>query len=417
MKIAEFFTTTLGNGQVAGLPITMWVTSIVLFILGFYVTSAVVNIQNLPRSLSSFFAGIKSAMLKRSTREESILDAAPFPIWINDGSGTAYSNKCFRETASQNSDCALSNPQSDTHGRLALTIDDQTQWFCTQQVKAGDDTFNFALPVDELVNTEATLKRFMETLSTTFAHLSSGLAIFNADKTLHLFNPALSQLLGLEPTWLAMRPTIPSFLEKLRENRQLPDQKNFLEWRKSLTDLQSGSGAQSYSDQWFLPDGRVLRVSAQPHSRNAIAFVFEDITAQITIERQRRMETALNQAVLDKMSDAVVVLDPSGTISFANTAFDEDFGLDSTGSLMTPCIDTMAKAFPHSRNSDQFWDRLRMYISRTASSDTWIANLTARDGSPRHVDVSATPDGSTLAIFRKEGRIMHTLPRAHELLA
>ncbi len=88
----------------------------------------------------------------------------------------------------------------------------------------------------EVATSKDTLKRFTETLSTTFAHLSGGLAIFDADKSLFLFNPALSDLLDLDPAWLAKRPSISDFISMLGEKRNLPEKKNFLEWRRLLTD-------------------------------------------------------------------------------------------------------------------------------------------------------------------------------------
>lgn len=120
----------------------------------------------------------------------------------------------------------------------------------------------------DLTASRDTLKRFTETLSTTFAHLSGGLAIFDADKTLYLFNPALSDLLDLDPVWLAKRPSIADFISMLREKRHLPEKKNFLEWRRLLTDLKDTGQQKSYDDEWCCRTGGSF-ASPDSHTQGA----------------------------------------------------------------------------------------------------------------------------------------------------
>lgn len=142
----------------------------------------------------------------------------------------------------------------------------------------------------ELAASKDSLNRFTETLSTTFANMSDGLAIFDADKSLYLFNPALSELLDLDPVWLARRPSISDFISRLREKRHLPEKRNFLAWRRLLTELCDTAQKDVYNEEWFLPDGRVFRVSGQAHPRGAVAFLFEDISESVARDRQRRRE-------------------------------------------------------------------------------------------------------------------------------
>ncbi|MEO0960141.1 MAG: PAS domain-containing protein [Pseudomonadota bacterium] len=56
---------------------------------------------------------------------------------------------------------------------------------------------------------ERTLSRFVQTMTETFAHLTAGLAIFDRNQKLVLFNPAFAQMLQLDPAdsagWRARR--------------------------------------------------------------------------------------------------------------------------------------------------------------------------------------------------------------------
>ncbi len=252
----------------------------------------------------------------------------------------------------------------------------------------------------EVTAAKETLKRFTETLSTTFAHLSGGLAIFDADKSLYLFNPALSDLLDLDPVWLARRPSIADFISMLREKRRLPEKKNFLEWRRLLTDLKDTGQHKSYDDEWILPDGRVFRVTGQPHPRGAVTFLFEDISAQVTIERQHRLEVSLNQSILNGLSDAVAVIDVSGQVKFTNTALSNLFGAEFCETLISCGISKPPENKLMVTDATDFWPKLKTYVAAPKRLASWMQHLATQDGTKILADVSSLPDGSTLVVFK-----------------
>lgn len=64
------------------------------------------------------------------------------------------------------------------------------RWYDVCAVDAGPREITFALNVDTVVKAEIAQRNFVQTLTKTFAHLSIGLAIFNRDRQLALFNPA-----------------------------------------------------------------------------------------------------------------------------------------------------------------------------------------------------------------------------------
>lgn len=370
-----------------------------------------------------FFAGVSFAALAARLRQQppeeiekiqlpevvaklppstDILENAPFPIWSNIGGAINFTNAQYHNVAGldYNPEGIFAYSDNDSSDRHMVNIEGKQRWFTTFEVTIDNEKFTFALPADDLIMAENSLKRLMETLSTTFAHLPVGLVIFDTDKSLAQFNPAISTLLDLDPTWLAMRPSMSAFLEMLRENRHLPEQKNFLEWRRLLTEMNATTRNKRYSDQWNLPNGTTLQVTGQAHAQGAITFLFEDITAQITLERQHHAETALNQAVLDRVSDAIVVINPAGSIAFANASFDRLFGMKSMGSLATPDIDTLATMWPETAD---FWSKLQAFISQPQNRAPWAATLDLLI--EKSVDVFPMPDGSTLVSFADSGTI------------
>ncbi len=257
----------------------------------------------------------------------------------------------------------------------------------------------------EVAASKASLKRFTETLSTTFAHLSGGLAIFDADKSLYLFNPALCDLLDLDPVWLAKRPSIADFISKLREKRHLPEAKNFLEWRRLLTDLKDTGQNKSYDDEWVLPDGRVFRVTGQPHPRGAVAFLFEDISAQVFIERQRRLEVSLNQSILNGLSDAVAVISSSGQVKFTNTALSNMFGVAFCERFVRCGVSEIPESKSLTTWAADFWPKLVTYVAASKRNPRWEQSLVVQDGPKVLANVSALSDGSTLVAFKINTKI------------
>ena len=86
----------------------------------------------------------------------------------------------------------------------------------------GGRHLGFATDVSELRAARHSLRRFVETLTETFAQLPIALAIFDQERRLQLFNPALGEIMGLDVVWMAGRPTLREFFEALRENRVMP---------------------------------------------------------------------------------------------------------------------------------------------------------------------------------------------------
>lgn len=68
---------------------------------------------------------------------------------------------------------------------------------------------------------EATLQSFLQTLTRDFfAQLPIGLAVFDKDRRLQLFNPALADLTGLAVDFLSRRPTLLAVLDALQGEKR-----------------------------------------------------------------------------------------------------------------------------------------------------------------------------------------------------
>ncbi|SLN67399.1 Sensor protein DivL [Pseudooceanicola marinus] len=190
-----------------------------------------------------------------------------------------------------------------------------------------------AQDVTALVEAERAQRDFVQTLTKTFAQLSTGLAIFDHDRQLILFNPALLDLTQLSAEFLASRPALSHFFDHLRDRQIMPEPKNYATWREHLSHLVSAATDGRYQDTWSLPGGATYRVSGRPHPNGAVAFLFEDITDQIAMTRRFRQQLSLSQSVLDAFTDGIAIFDASGTLSYCNSAYRQLFGLPEATDL------------------------------------------------------------------------------------
>ncbi len=263
----------------------------------------------------------------------------------------------------------------------------------------GAGQFGICQNVSELYRTKQSLDAMMATLVDTFAHLSVGLAVFNEASHLTLFNPALTEMLSLNPAELAKRPALRQFLEVLRAQRKVPEQRDFASWRRQITRLEAGARDGQYLEDWQLPDGQILRVTGKPHAQGGIALLFEDISSSISLERRYRNEIGISQATLDHITDAVAVFNLSGALVFANTAFDDLWGVAAMDEHPGPTILQMTQHWRELCHPTPVLGELCEFVSSADNRAAWQSDLSLRDGRRIQGHFAPLPDGSALVVF------------------
>jgi PAS domain-containing protein len=167
-----------------------------------------------------------------------------------------------------------------------------------------------------------------------------------------------------------------------------------------LTELEKGAREGTYEENWVLPSGKIFRVTGRPHPQGALAFLFEDISTAIMLERRYRGELELSQATLDRLSEAVAVFDTSGMLVFVNSAFESIWGLDPMETLDGPGVAAMTTLWQDRCAPSPAWAQLRDYATGADNRTSWTAAIETRDGRPLHMLAAPLPNGSTLVVFR-----------------
>ena len=174
--------------------------------------------------------------------------------------------------------------------------------------------------VSEQEDLRELLKRNVEAHDETLNHIAEAVAVFDRAKKLMFYNTAFARLWGLEPAWLAEGPSHSEVLDRLRQRRRLPETTDYGKWKAAeLARYEHLAGGPD--EMWSLPDGRTLKVVRQPHPMGGLLLLYSDITDELKLTSQYNALIQVQQATLDKLSDAVAVFGSDGRLRLHNESF------------------------------------------------------------------------------------------------
>ncbi len=347
-------------------------------------------------------------------------DTMPFPVWRQTKDGhLVWANRAYAETPGDMDVSEAKWPPPDLFdpGHLAeiassrsgtrriqpvraSAVEDCNWYECSVREIDGDLLFS-AVCIDATVEAENQLRDFMQTLTKTFAHLTIGLAIFDRQRNLAMFNPALTDLTGLPVDFLAARPTLYAFLDRLRDRRMIPEPRDYGSWRRQIAELEAAALDGTYSETWSLPDNRTYRVTGRPHHGGAVAFILEDISDEIALTRRFRSELELGQAVIDAMEDAIAVFLPTGDLSMVNLAYQDLWGCDVGDTVDTPTVTEMSRLWM-ARAASPVWGEIRDFVLHSRDRAAWEDTVMLGGGGFLICRVAPLAGGSTLVSLRRQ---------------
>ncbi len=285
--------------------------------------------------------------------------------------------------------------------RLAVFDENEVKtWYgVTKTLLEMDQALFVAVAASKIVDAEQTLHRFICTLTETFAHIPIGLAVFDADRSLSMFNPALSELLSIDPAWLAARPDFIGFLERLREQRKMPEARDFVAWREKINAIARSAKDGDFCEDWDLPGGQTLRVTGSPHPKGAMALLFEDVSIAKSLEQKFRGQIDLSETILATLSEGVAVFDTAGGLVFSNPSFETIWGFDPKSVADAPTIHDVKLAFDTRSSAQSLFTKALDFVTHTGQRTSWRAQFDTIDGRTILGQFAPLPDGSSLMAF------------------
>lgn len=375
---------------------------------------AVPSGRNLRVSLSTPHSGpallFRAAVLDADHQMmRQICDNAPYPIWQTEDGALTWANEAFEtlkaDTGAVDEDeCPFDLPlpikrtvQTD---RVSLrTRTGEALWYEVISRPVGTSWLHYASSINNLVEAEMAQRNFVQTLTKTFAHLPIGLAVFDRDRRLVLFNPALVDLTHLPVDFLSAKPNLLSFFDHMRENRMMPEPKNYNTWREKIYDVVSAAREDRYAETWNLPSGLTYKITGRPHPDGAVAFLIEDISAEISLTRRFRSELEMTQSVLDRFDDAVAVFSRLGVLTFTNAAYRDRWNCDPDSAFAEITIVDATKDWSAGCLPSPIWSEIRDFVLTLRERACWDAELVTTDGEHLHCAVEPVSSGATMVRF------------------
>ncbi|WP_170382384.1 PAS-domain containing protein [Ruegeria atlantica] len=344
------------------------------------------------------------------------MEQAPYPVWLQDHQGNVrWCNAAYvslvRKVRGQDTDLtaplfpgADGETRLSTKTRISISSQDSENklWFDLTLVDHTEGHLCYAVDINAIVAAETTQRKFVQTMTKTFAQLSIGLAIFDRNRQLALFNPALIDLTALPPDFLSCRPSLSSFFDRLRDQQMIPEPKNYRSWRNQMNDLLEAAEDGNYQETWSLPSGSVYSVSGRPHPDGAVAFLFEDITAEITLTRRFRSEMDLMQSVLDKLVDAIAVFGDDGTLAFTNRAYQQLWGDTGEVGFEPDSVLEVTRTWQEHCAATPILGEIRDFVEMRENRAEWSSGLRLRNGTNLTCTVSPMQNGATIVRFTTE---------------
>ncbi|MDW4549121.1 PAS-domain containing protein [Defluviimonas sp. D31] len=365
------------------------------------------------------------------------LAAAPLPVWRTNADGAvSWANPDYLDRIAEQRGAekgglitwplpslfaaAPAETREPKRQKLSTGAGKSLRWYECHSFPAATGTLNFALPADREVKAESSLREFLQTLTKTFAHLPIGLAVFDRKRQLALFNPALVDLTSLGVDFLSARPSLVSFLDRLREARVIPEPKDYHGWRQQMSELEKAAESGLYEDTWTLPSGQTYRVTGRPHPDGAVAFQIEDISSEIALTRHFRSEIALGQSVVDTLREAIAVFSTAGELILSNTAYDRLWDVETGSTLGTVSITDSSRIWQASSAPTPVWGEIRDFVGAIEERAAWSAEITLAEGEVIGCRCVPLAGGATLVGFARlgyEGEDVHTCEEGTPALA
>ncbi|HWA90628.1 MAG TPA: PAS-domain containing protein [Rhizomicrobium sp.] len=340
-----------------------------------------------------------------------VLDTLPIPVWVrNRALALVWSNHAFTEaTAAGEATLEKSEPdlaamarnsgQAHEARRFAVMGGQRRALAFTHQPMDDGSIVGSAIDVTENVQADAKLQQHLDAHADTLDRLATAVAIFSREQKLTFHNRAFVQLWNLPETWLDTHPSDGEILDRLRESRKLPEQRDYQAWKRERLNLYGSAQEYLPEELWHLPGGKTLRVVAQPHPFGGLTFLYEDVTARIALESSYNTLIKVQSATLDTLSEGVAVFGPDGRLKLHNASFARIWELQPKDLAGEPHVRAIAAACADKFGDAEVWEGLIQAIVSGSPDKRDLGEIERNDRTILSLGLSALPDGAILVTF------------------
>jgi PAS domain-containing protein len=338
----------------------------------------------------------------------ALLDNLPFPLWTRDKElGITYRNKAYMDLLAQEPESATADVLDLAAQKMARQAQqDAVPCSENQLIALGGDIK--LVQISEIpLHTEGALLGFayeampVHTLAEQAVpeqYYNSATAIFDRDMNLHYYNDAFVKLWQIDSEFLNENPTYPQFLTRLRDERKLPEQANFQNFKQNRIRLFEEL-ISPFHDCLYLPSGRTIQMEICRHSAGGLIFSYEDITERLSYERSFNMLTAVQQTVLEHLHEGVVVFGENGKLTYYNSIYAKLWRLKDEFLAGNPHISDVLEAVRPLYFNDNWSNFKADFIATLATRSSRRECIERVDGSVVERIFVPLPDGGTMISY------------------
>ncbi len=268
-----------------------------------------------------------------------LAEAVAVPVWVRDGDGRlnwvndAYARAVEADSPRQAVDegrellPSLARDALRRHQlgdpvyrkKVSSVIAGNRHLFAVTDRQGESASAGMAVDITEIETLREEYEQAQRSHADTLDQLTTAVAIFDAQQKLRFHNLAFQKLWDLDTAFLSSVPDNALVLDRLRADGMLAEQPEWRRWKENL--LAAYRSPESQEHWWHLPDGRTLRVVANPQPKGGVTWVFENLTEQIDLESRYKTAIRVQGETLDNLAEGVAVFGPDGRLRLANPAF------------------------------------------------------------------------------------------------
>jgi len=229
--------------------------------------------------------------------------------------------------------------------------------------------------------------------------LPQAIAVFDNDQVLREYNDAFVELWGLSETWLNTQPVLGDVLSQLRDDRNLPEQRQFNAWLQ--TQLEGFSGPDDVIRAvWHLSSGKSIQIHMPKHMDGGRLVICEDISASLHLEASLNLLTQVQKATLDTLDEGVAIFGTDGRLALHNGVFASIWRLTDGELALQPHFTEVADLCVTRFGADAIWAVVAEGINSVVLErfHEWV-KLRRADDRIISLSLSRLPNGATLARF------------------
>ncbi|HXW24395.1 MAG TPA: PAS-domain containing protein [Xanthobacteraceae bacterium] len=348
----------------------------------------------------------------------ALIEALPSPIWARYASGRlAFVNAAYAiavdaknaaDAVSRNLDLLDRGGRESLErahaqrapfaARLPVIVAGKRRVFDIFDLTTHSGSAGIGIDATEIETLRGEMARMVDAHRRTLDRLPTAVAIFGADQRLTFYNAAYRALWGLGADFLDQQPTDSAVLDQLRAARKLPEQADFRSWKSQLH--AAYRALESHQHLWHLPDRRTLRVITTPSPEGGVAYLFDDVTERLDLERRFDSLIRVQSETLDNLSEGVAVFGSDGRLRLYNPVFAGMWKLAPSALAERPHIEAVIAACRPLHGDETAWQALRGAVTGLEQREPMSRRIERRDGSVVDCATVPLPDGATLATFQ-----------------